>query len=65
MSKSLNHRIGSRKYRNGKSACEKNRWRFHVGGSLKICRGKRGSDKNNPEIPVTMISDIWPRHQDD
>ena len=58
--RSVNHRIGSRKYRNGKSAKEKNQWRFSNWPQKKLIKGWCGSDKNNPEIPAETIADIWP-----
>jgi len=59
MGRSVNHRIGSRKYRNGKSAKEKNQWRFDRTPHKKLIRGKRGSDTHNPEIPQATLADVW------
>ena len=52
------HRIGARKHRNGKSGYEKNQWRCRLSGQKRLIRGYRGSDKDNPEIPVETLKQL-------
>ncbi len=59
------HRKKAKHNRNGRSRYEKGRQHYTRYPSKKMTKGKRGSDKNNPEKSVTTFADFWPERNSD